>query len=110
VEPSRITTPVYEGESTVWSNQRGVRQGAQNSVPSPKIRRETTRGYLSAAVRCHLEFFLETHVMASEVLLHAGSSYQKFLVSRRVWLQGASQISPTLLIRQSYGPACTKAP
>jgi len=36
------TTPVYEGESTVWSNQRGVRQGAQNSVPSPKIKRETT--------------------------------------------------------------------
>jgi len=28
MEPSRITTPVYEGESTVWSNQR---DGQQNS-------------------------------------------------------------------------------
>jgi len=40
-EPSRIATPVCEGESTVWSNQRVVRQGAQNSVPSPKNQKGT---------------------------------------------------------------------
>jgi len=42
VEPSRITTPLYVGERTAWSNQRVARHGTQNSVPSPKIKRETT--------------------------------------------------------------------